>query len=169
MIGSLVRGSGFEDIVFQSELCTSGSLQGVLTGSHYNRAWAVHRVMSESFERLFMDCFLYERKPNIPDELSQLVLDPQPNNIDERLQSAIDRLSKEYEKYREDARSGKIGKTGQFWVLYMDLMRLQILAHTAVQSNDFGMLLHGWKSFLPMYFATNKVNYTRYFNTSFVY
>ena len=38
----LVTNTGFEDIVYQSGLCSSGSINGVLTGSHYNRAWIVH-------------------------------------------------------------------------------------------------------------------------------
>ena len=117
MIGSLVRESGFEDIEFQAELCTSGSLQGVLAGSHYNRAWAVHRVMSESFERLFMDRFLYERKPDIPDELTKLVVDPQLQNIYQPLRKAIDRLSEEYtvvnlEKMHIQERLGKLHSSG---------------------------------------------------------
>ena len=37
VLGHLVRSSGFEDVIFQS-----GSLEGVLGGSHYNRAWRVH-------------------------------------------------------------------------------------------------------------------------------
>ena len=31
--------SGFEDIVYQSGVSRSGSLQSVISGSHYNRAW----------------------------------------------------------------------------------------------------------------------------------
>ena len=54
-----------------------------------------------------------------------------------------------------------MGKTPQFWLLYMDLMRNQFMVHTGVQSNDLDILICGWKVFLPMYFAMNKVNYTR--------
>ena len=42
VLGKLVKGSGFEEVVFQSSLTTSGSLNGVLSGSHYNRCWKVH-------------------------------------------------------------------------------------------------------------------------------
>ena len=37
VIGKLIAGSGFEDVIFQSNVCASGSLEGVLAGSHYNR------------------------------------------------------------------------------------------------------------------------------------
>ena len=41
-IGKFVAGSGFEEVVYQAELCTSGGIKGVLSGKHYNRSWMVH-------------------------------------------------------------------------------------------------------------------------------
>ena len=43
----------------------------------------------------------------------------------------------------------------------MDLMRDQFMVQTGVWTNDLDMLICGWKVFLPMYFAMNKVNYAR--------
>ena len=80
-MGSIVRGSGFEDIVFQSGLCTSGSLQGVLAGSHYNRGWTVHNAMSEALERLLMSRFLNEKNPVVPESLVNLSADPNPSTV----------------------------------------------------------------------------------------
>ena len=64
IIGSLVSGSGFEDVIYQTELCSSGGLKGVLVGSHYKRAWAVHTVLSEALERMLLTRFLAEKNPN---------------------------------------------------------------------------------------------------------
>ena len=52
--------SGFEDTVFQSSVCTSGSINGILSGSHYNQAWFVHNIMSEAMERLLLTRFMAE-------------------------------------------------------------------------------------------------------------
>ena len=41
----LVGNTGFEDAAFEYEFCSSGSLNGVLAGTHYNRAWTVHTGM----------------------------------------------------------------------------------------------------------------------------
>ena len=38
ILGILTEGSGFEEIVFQSGLSTSGSLNSIISGSHYNRS-----------------------------------------------------------------------------------------------------------------------------------
>lgn len=56
----LVESSGFEDVVFQSGICSSGSLNGVINGTQYNRAWFVHSVFSEALERLLLTRFLAE-------------------------------------------------------------------------------------------------------------
>ena len=48
----LIESYGFEDVVFQAGLCTSGSLNGVIKESHYNRAWFVNSLFSEALERL---------------------------------------------------------------------------------------------------------------------
>ena len=54
----LISNSVFEDIVFQAVIRTSGSLNGVLTGSHYNRTWTVHNLVSEALERKLIQRFL---------------------------------------------------------------------------------------------------------------
>ena len=58
VIGNIVKGSGFEDIIFQAGVCSTGSLNGVLTGSHYNRAWTMHRAFSEAIERCLFERFI---------------------------------------------------------------------------------------------------------------
>ena len=41
IIGKVVQGSGFEYIVYQAGLCTSGSINGIIAGKRYNRCWFV--------------------------------------------------------------------------------------------------------------------------------
>ena len=36
--GLLVSYAGFEDVIYQGKVCTSGSLSGVMAGRNYNRA-----------------------------------------------------------------------------------------------------------------------------------
>ena len=58
MLGKLVSGFGFEDIIFQSGICSTGSLNGVIAGSQYNRCWSVHGNLTESLERLLFERFI---------------------------------------------------------------------------------------------------------------
>ena len=161
IIGEIVRESGFEHIVFQSGLCTSGSLQGVLSGSHYNRGWIVHNAVGEALERILLNRFIQERHPDIPTSLSEMAADPEPSLINEIL-DGISEFVQQYENYRSDCRQGKIGKTAQFWLHYLDLIRAQTMVHLAVQENNLDMLIGTWKLFIPLYFSLNKMNYARY-------
>ena len=51
IIGKLISFSGFEDVLYQADLCTSGGINGVLSGKHYNQPWAVHKCLSEALYR----------------------------------------------------------------------------------------------------------------------
>ena len=155
----MITDSGFEDIIYQSELCTSGSLQAILSGSHYNRAWSIHLIIAEALERLLLGRFLVAKKSDIPDALAEYSVN-QSSEVEAVLNQSS-RFFERYESFREDVRKGSIGMTAQFWMLYLDLMKTQILIHDAVHDNNLELLLAGWKVFLPMYFAMNKHNYAR--------
>ena len=55
VIGDYLKGSGFEEMVFQGKLCTPGSIKGVMKGKHYNRCWLIHEAFAECVEQLYMD------------------------------------------------------------------------------------------------------------------
>ena len=56
-LGKLMRGSGIGEIIVEAGICASGSLEGVLSGKHFNRAMQVHGVLMEAFERLLFESF----------------------------------------------------------------------------------------------------------------
>ena len=114
IIGSLVSGSGFEDVIYQTELCSSGGLKGVLVGSHYKRAWAVHTVLSEALERMLLTRFLAEKKPNLPKALNNFTRDPTPDSVNNSLFESLTVILHQYEDYIDEARCGNLGKTAQF-------------------------------------------------------
>ena len=67
-----------------------------------------------------------------------------------------------YNDYLEQIRQGNLGKTAQYWLTYLDLMRMQDAIHTAVQENNFESRLYAWEYFIPFYFVFKKNNYARY-------
>ena len=72
VLGKIVEGSGFEDIVYQESLISSGSLNGVIAGSHYNRSWYVQEMLSEVLERILLTRFLAEKRQELPTKLLQI-------------------------------------------------------------------------------------------------
>ena len=49
-----------------------------------------------------------------------------------------------------------------FWLIYLDLMKVQHLARTPVQENDLNMRVLAWEKMLSFYFYFNKMNYAHY-------
>ena len=85
-----------------------------------------------------------------------------PETFDKSLLSTCSNLIQRYENFRQRVSKSEFGKTAQFLLNYLGLMRLQNQAHAAIQTNDFEMRLNAWQRALPYYFIFNKINYARY-------
>jgi hypothetical protein len=57
-LGKLMAGSGFEELLIESGICASGSINQVLSGKHFNRAIRVHQHMLDAVNRLILDVFV---------------------------------------------------------------------------------------------------------------
>ena len=123
-LGCLISGSGFEDIVHQAELCSPGSLNGVISGSHYNRCWTVHANFAEALERPLFQRFLKtysEIESAIYDDL-QNIDQSKLENIE--INSKMEKILDAYSKFKQAIQDGKYGKTSQFWIaMYLDAIR----------------------------------------------
>lgn len=56
-VGKMMKGSGFSEIIIESGICASGSLDRVMSGKHFNRALRVHKILFEALERLLLTRF----------------------------------------------------------------------------------------------------------------
>ena len=101
-----------------------------------------------------------QKQPTTPAALLDVCADP--DSFEKTVINECSNFLNEYDNFRLSVREGHLGKTAQFWTMYLDMMRLQCMAHTATQENDYKMRMHTWSTFLPYYFALNKVNYARY-------
>jgi hypothetical protein len=161
VIGRFVESSGFEDVLFQAGLCSSGSITGVMSGKHYNRCWLVHEAFSEALERLFVEQYL----PTMPKKVeecaqSNLAQATSLTNIlnDDTVKEYVDQCQIQKTK----CLNGEFGKTPQFWAKYMELVDRQQKLHFSVNTNDYYLRMLIWKESLPLCFATNRVHYARY-------
>ncbi|XP_065053916.1 uncharacterized protein LOC135682802 [Rhopilema esculentum] len=159
-IGKFVTGSGFEEIVYQAGMCTSGGIKGAISGKHYNRSWLVNECVAEAIDRLF--CAEY--MPDIPDEVERS-LNQKVEKLD--VTSILDEetftaFSSRYKYLKEKCIAGDFGKTPQFWMIYQAAVDRQHQLHLSANINDFCLRLKCWKESLPLCFAMNKQNYSRY-------
>ena len=159
VIGRFVESSGFEDVLFQAGLRSSGSIAGVMSGKHYHRCWLVHEVFSEALERLFIEQYL----PTIPKTVEELVLNESDEvTANSHSDGPLKDYVTQYQTQKSKCLDGEFGKTPQYWAKYMELVDRQHKLHFSINTNDYDLRMLIWKESLPLCFATNRVHYARY-------
>ena len=129
-----------------------------MAGSHYNRAWSLHSVFSEVLQRLLMTRFINEKRPYISTKLNDYCAEGVSSPADEAVAQSP-RFLDSYDEYRKTA--------AEYWLMYLNLMRVQSLGLADMHQNDLELLIRAWKTFPPFYFAMKKVNYARYESLAF--
>ena len=136
-------------------------MNGLLSGKHYNRACQIHEPFAEALNRLFMEA----HELNLPEDLCLRMMGN--GNISQSASEILDdesfkKFAGKYNELRSRCLNGDFGKTQRFWVMYMDMVDIQLKYRLAVSTERFEMRTECWAEFLPMYFAMNKQNYARY-------
>ena len=57
-IGKRFQDSGLEDILIEADIVAPGSIEGILSGRHYNRSISANNMMYEVLVRLICNAFL---------------------------------------------------------------------------------------------------------------
>ena len=104
--------------------------------------------------------FFGELNIQLPFQLAELV--PEPDLFNEEIIDSNVLFIQQYEDFKNQVRCRLYGKTLQYWLQYMDLMKYQHIPHTAVQTNGSDLRVESWEKSLRFYFAFNMVNYARY-------
>ena len=95
--------------------------------------------MLEGLERHLFARFKYELKISerfdIPEEFYGVDVD----YIDREKLRMFEVVAVKYEHFKSRCRTGKFGENPRFWLMYMDRVKLQHQARTAMQQNDFDL------------------------------
>ena len=127
VLGKIVKGSGFKDVVYQASLITSSSLNGVIAGSHYNRSWYVHEVLSEALERILVTRFLAEKRQELRTKMQKVA--SVPFSYSEATVNNSEEFFRSYGDYFQSTLNADNGKTAQYWARYLKMMRMQTMIH----------------------------------------
>ena len=154
------------DIFLEAGLISSGSLEGVVWGKHYERSLHCHKALLESLERLLMEQYVQHRNDNkildkirksTQDKLASLVAAPGRDVMESvLLDKDFDEYLEGYLEYRNDVRDGKLGKTAQFWLTYMAHIHNVLSLIEAVMDNNFSLyahILHHMSSYIGQNYA----------------
>ena len=124
-LGSKMKGSGLSEILIESGVWASGSLEKVMSGKHYNRALRTHKLTLEALERLLV-CNFKEKNDTNDTPLLHLEAFEMFQNLMKSPSSEILKQTMEnekcrsyfetYQSFKASVRIGKLGKTAQYWL-----------------------------------------------------
>ena len=166
-LGKKMRCSGLEEVLIESGICASGSIEQVLTGKRYNRALRVHKVVYEALERILLQvyeslhCCLFDEQGVTT--LDHLAKNPCKDNLlaclaSESCNKSLDR----YDEFKETVRQGALGKTAQFWLSYMEKVGLILQFQRATKENCLTLHLASLQRMCSLFFSFDHPNYARY-------
>ena len=153
-----MRCCGFEEVLIESGICASGSIEQVLTGKRYNCALRVHKVVYEALERILLQvyeslhgCLFNEQGVTTLDHLAK---NPCKDNLlaclaSESCNKSLDR----YDEFKETVRQGALGKTAQFWLSYMEKVGLILQFQRATKENCLTLHLASLQRMCSMFSA----------------
>ena len=121
----------------------------------------MHNAITEAMERLLPLRFFGETKIQPLESLVKISEDWKL--FSRNIQDESAEFNRRFESFKQTVRGGKLGKTPQFRLLYLDqhMIRNQHMIHLAVQENNLrkNLRLAAWSS---LYFVNNQFNYARY-------
>ena len=94
----------------------------------------MHNAITEAMERLLALRFFEETKIQPLESLVKISEDRKL--FSHNIQDESAEFNRRFESFKQTIRGGKLGKTPQFRLLYLDMMRNQHMIHLAVQENN---------------------------------
>ena len=160
-----MSGAGIEDLLLEAGLLTTGSLRGVITGKNYYRAMHCHLTLAEALRRLLFDRYLssHEKDNNMFQWLDRLLRNCSGHEVENVLRdSDVKKFMDKYMEFESEIRQGKQGSTPQFWLQYLDFVKIIELLYYAVKRNEFNVYTHCLHEMAAKFFSFKGHNYARY-------
>lgn len=163
-IGKFLEGSRVGNILIQSEVLASGSINGFLDAKHYNRCSRIHPIMASALQLLHFETFLTKSKFDMPAffELyfKDIIADDQtdPPEMIPLAKAILD----EYYNYIEDTVKGEHGKTAQYYMMYVNFIHLYFRFVRSIKTCNLDLYIDCLYQYANLFFYFNQPNYARY-------
>ena len=172
VIGRRFGDAGITDVAIESEVIAEGSMTGVLTGKHYNRAVRFHKLLYESMMRMIWEKFVVwvEERLTVEHKYLQEIaenlaeLDSENNaGIFKRLLDGkkFERIFDLFQVYYEKLRKTN-GAMSEFWISYTTMVSILLDIIRASREGNFDLHLQSIEEIIPWCFAYDRTNYARY-------
>lgn len=118
-VGKFIDNCGLSTIMVNEELLANGSVNGFITGKHYNRCKRLHPMITLALKMLHFERFIDQEKINLPDECKTYLLQFLKTRAFEPSLEQVE-LTEIFHKYKQftvETVEGKHGMTAQYYIL----------------------------------------------------
>ena len=145
VIGKRFVDAGLPDLLVDSRMIGSGSLNGVLEGKHYNRGLRMHKMVCEAMLRLSWQVFVHHQRES-PEEKShaELTADALVRIVKEKASSISIRaltqspdLQELLNSFQAFSTSPARSKMSRFWWSYIEMVSLLLRFIRATREGDW--------------------------------
>ena len=166
ILGKRFGVAGLQDIIVEAGIVAVGSINGVLSGKHYNRAMRVHKLVYEALERLrfkaFMDSLSKEDEECVRSKIQRLQesFDSKTDFADVLSSEYMNELSLKYDLFITHESENR--PTFALWSSYLSMVGSLLSFLRATCTSDWLLHLDAVRLMIPWFFAYDRVNYARY-------
>ena len=176
-IGTVMEGSGFEDCLVESDICSNAVIFKISRGKAYNGGMRAHKLLFEALSRrkwkVFID-WIEENNVNVDDidgeqvknavtAVQNLMKDAFNNNDEfltafEHLKVTLCPVTQILERFERNSRNRS--DTYVFWDNYLEMVQLLLEYVASKREGDIKSHIIAFANMLSYDFACNHLNYT---------
>lgn len=163
--GKFIDSCGIMDVLVQAEVLAGGSVNGFITGKHFNRCKRIHPLISGALQTLHFKQFISENDCNCDLVYEDLVnLMNSTNDVNEKLvlPDSLQDVLQDYKSYCDLTLTGHHGKTAQFFLQYVMFIDIFLRFSRSIRTNDYYLYIDSIFNMANLFFVMNQPNYARW-------
>ena len=165
VIGKRFSNAGLMELLVESDVVATGSVNAVLEGRHYNRAISAHKIVVEAMEHLRFEAYYNSVSEERQKELSDLAKSmisvfPSTSYCDLLQEGGVQSFLSHYNLFC--ARQASASPTFALWQSYIDMVSTLLHFISCTRRSDWEGHLNTLEKMTPWLFAYDRVNYSRY-------
>ncbi|KYN03439.1 hypothetical protein ALC62_05715 [Cyphomyrmex costatus] len=164
-VGKFIDYCGLSVIMVNAEMIANGSVNGFITGKHFNRCKRLHPMITLALKMIHFEKFIEQENIDLPVEFKTYLIQfsKQTRSSQPSIQQAeVKEIFEKYEKFKMQTLEGKHGKTAQYYMIYVKLIDYYLLLNKSIRTGNFEMYKFALSKIVNLYFTFNQPNYARY-------
>ncbi|KYN10044.1 hypothetical protein ALC57_17839 [Trachymyrmex cornetzi] len=163
-LGKFIDECGLTHMMVESNLLASGSVNGFISGKHFNRCKRLHLLLSLALQVLHIQKFLTTNQITISENVIDYLIKMQPEKLssDELTDAELSTINQKYSEFKLDTLNGMYGKTAQYYVMYIEFVNYYLMFTRSIRVGDFDLYKFIIPKLCNLFFMFNQNNYARW-------